>query len=115
MHKYALSEQGAADMLKAFAAVTVSDLVLMMPVSLLYFLVKDYMEGNLGARAGFYIGGVAAALSASLLFGMDGPIEVHNPGGTNRVAFERLDGRRFRAALGGNTAVVAKGELGPDA
>ena len=34
----------------------------MMPVSLLYFLVKDYMEGNLGARAGFYIGGVAAAL-----------------------------------------------------
>ena len=28
MHKYALSEQGAADMLKAFAAVTVSDLVL---------------------------------------------------------------------------------------
>lgn len=62
MHKYALSEQGAADMLKAFAAVTVSDLVLMMPVSLLYFLVKDYMEGNLGARAGFYIGGVAAAL-----------------------------------------------------
>ena len=62
MHKYALSEQGAADMLKAFAAVTVSDLVLMMPVSLLYFLVKDYMEGNLGARAGFYIGGVVAAL-----------------------------------------------------
>ena len=62
MHKYALSEQGDADMLKAFAAVTVSDLVLMMPVSLLYFLVKDYMEGNLGARAGFYIGGVAAAL-----------------------------------------------------
>ncbi len=62
MHKYALSEQGAADMLKAFAAVTVSDLVLMMPVSLLYFLVKDYMEGNLGARAGFYIGGVTAAL-----------------------------------------------------
>lgn len=62
MHKYALSEQGAAAMLKAFAAVTVSDLVLMMPVSLLYFLVKDYMEGNLGARAGFYIGGVAAAL-----------------------------------------------------
>lgn len=49
MHKYALSEQGAADMLKAFAAVTVSDLVLMMPVSLLYFLVKDYMEGNRAA------------------------------------------------------------------
>ena len=56
-----------------------------------------------------------AALSAGLLFGMDSPIEGHNPGGTNRVAFERLDGTRFRAVLGGDTAVVAKGELGPDA
>lgn len=37
MHKYALSPQGASDMLKAFVSVTVSDLVLMIPVSLLYF------------------------------------------------------------------------------
>ena len=35
MHKYALSPQGASDMLKAFVSVTVSDLVLMIPVSLL--------------------------------------------------------------------------------
>ena len=47
MHKYALSPQGASDMLKAFVSVTVSDLVLMIPVSLLYFIVKDYMEGTL--------------------------------------------------------------------
>ena len=46
MHKYALSPQGASDMLKAFVSVTVSDLVLMIPVSLLYFIVKDYMEGH---------------------------------------------------------------------
>lgn len=63
MHKYALSQQGAADMIKAFISVTVSDLVLMIPVSLLYLLVKDYMEGNLAGRGGFYIGGVVITLA----------------------------------------------------
>ena len=62
MHKYALSEQGAADMMKAFISVTVSDLVLMIPVALLYLLVKDYMEGNLAGRGGFYIGDVVITL-----------------------------------------------------
>lgn len=62
MHKYALSQQGAADMIKAFVSVTVSDLVLMIPVSLLYFLVKDYMEGNLAGKGGFYIAGVLITL-----------------------------------------------------
>ena len=55
MHKYALSSQGAQDMIKAFISVTISDLILMIPVSLLYFLVKDYTEGNLAGRGGFYI------------------------------------------------------------
>ena len=50
MHKYALSSQGAKDMIKAFISVTISDLILMIPVSLLYFLVKDYTEGNLAGR-----------------------------------------------------------------
>lgn len=62
MHKYALSQQGAADMIKAFISVTVSDLVLMIPVSLLYLLVKDYMEGNLAGKGGFYIAGVLVTL-----------------------------------------------------
>lgn len=62
MHKYALSEQGAADMMKAFASVTVSDIVLMAPVSLLYFLVRDYMDGRLAGRVGFYIGGTVITL-----------------------------------------------------
>ena len=62
MHKYALSEQGAADMIKAFVSVTVSDLILMIPVSLLYLLVKDYMEGNLAGKGGFYIGGIVITL-----------------------------------------------------
>ena len=62
MHKYALSEHGASDMLKAFVSVTVSDLVLMIPVVLLYFLVKDYMESNIAFKAGFYIAGIVITL-----------------------------------------------------
>lgn len=63
MHKYALSPQGASDMLKAFVSVTVSDLVLMIPVSLLYFIVKDYMEGTLQGKDGFYIAGIIVTLA----------------------------------------------------
>ena len=36
-HKYALSEQGTNDMIKAFLTATVSNIVLMFPVGLLYF------------------------------------------------------------------------------
>ena len=60
-------------------------------------------------------GCTAVALASSLLFGMGSPIEVHNPGGTNRISFERTDEQSFRARLGGNTSVVTKGEVGPDA
>ena len=52
-HKYALSDQGAKDMIKAFISVTISDIVLMFPVGMLYFLVKDYMEGTLSGRGSF--------------------------------------------------------------
>ena len=38
-HKYALSEQGAREMIKAFISVMISDIVLMFPVGLLYYLV----------------------------------------------------------------------------
>ncbi len=62
MHKYALSDQGAKDMIKAFISVTISNLILMLPVSLLYFLVKDYMEENLAGRGGFYIAGIIVTL-----------------------------------------------------
>lgn len=49
-HKYALSEQGAKDMLRGFVTVTISNIILMLPVGMLYMLVKNYMnhtlEGN---------------------------------------------------------------------
>lgn len=55
MHKCALSEQGAKDMIKAFVSVTVSNLVLMVPIALLYYMVKDYMEGNLAGKGFWYV------------------------------------------------------------
>jgi len=45
-HKYALSQQGARDLVKSCLASAGMDIVLMLPVGLLYFLVKDLMEGN---------------------------------------------------------------------
>ena len=63
MHRFALSDKGAADMIKAFISVTISDLVLMVPVSMLYFLVKDYMNGTLSGRGGFYIAGCIISLA----------------------------------------------------
>ena len=58
MHKCALSEQGAKDMIKAFVSVTVSNLVLMVPIALLYYMVKDYMEGNLAGKGFWYAAGI---------------------------------------------------------
>ncbi|WP_334299804.1 ABC transporter ATP-binding protein [Butyrivibrio sp.] len=46
-HKYALSHQGAKDMEKAFAACTLSNIVLMLPVGILYTLCGDLFEGIL--------------------------------------------------------------------
>lgn len=58
MHKCALSEQGAKDMIKAFVSVTISNLVLMVPIALLYYMVKDYMEGNLAGKGIWYVAGI---------------------------------------------------------
>ena len=57
MHKYALSKQGASDMIKAIISATISNIILMVPVALLYYLVRDYMAGNLGDKVIFYVAG----------------------------------------------------------
>ena len=46
-HKYALSRQGAIDMIKAFISVTITNIVLMMPAGVLYMLIKDLLDGGL--------------------------------------------------------------------
>ncbi len=61
-HKYALSEQGTKDMIHAFVCVTISNIVLMFPVALLYYLVKDYMEHTMKGRGLFYLAGCVICL-----------------------------------------------------
>lgn len=46
-HKYALSDKGAKGMIRAFIAVTLANLVLMLPVGLLYVLSSYLLEGEL--------------------------------------------------------------------
>ena len=46
-HKYALSEQGAKDMIKAFAACTFANLAQMMPVGILFMMTGDLLNGQL--------------------------------------------------------------------
>lgn len=60
-------------------------------------------------------GCAAAALSANAVLHMESPVDVANPGGVNRIAFQRLDALSYRVSLGGATAVAAMGEVGPDA
>ena len=61
-HKYALSDYGAWGMLRAFLAVTLANLVLMMPVGLLYVLVRNLLSGSVSADAlPFFACGILAA------------------------------------------------------
>jgi ATP-binding cassette subfamily B protein len=54
-HKYALSRQGAVDMIKACISVTITNMILMMSAGILYTLIKDVLEGNLDKdRIPFY-------------------------------------------------------------
>lgn len=67
-HKYALSDQGARDMVKAIVAVTISDIVLMVPVGILYLLASDILKGTIARdRIPLYIGGTVAALLLIIL------------------------------------------------
>lgn len=62
-HKYALSEKGAKDMVKAFVAVTLSNLVLMLPVGLMYKLSSYLLDGKIPDKhKGFFAVGVIVTL-----------------------------------------------------
>jgi ATP-binding cassette subfamily B protein len=62
-HKYAASEQGAKDLVKSCLTCAAMDIVLMLPVGLMFFLVKDLMEGNPLDTWG-YVWKIAACLVA---------------------------------------------------
>ena len=63
-HKYALSDKGAKAMLRAFAAVSLSNIVLMLPVGLLYRLVSYLLDGELPReQLGFFIAAIVVVLA----------------------------------------------------
>ncbi len=63
MQKYALSRQGAKDLIVATISCVVHNLMLMLPVSLLYFLVSDLYEGGVSqSHLWIYIVGMVAGV-----------------------------------------------------
>ena len=66
--RYALSEQGAKDLVKGCLACVLQNLSFMFPVGLLYFLTADLMNGGVpGGKIAFYIIGCAVCIGLILL------------------------------------------------
>ena len=63
-NKFALSDQGAKEMILGILSVVAQNLAFMFPVTLLYLFTGDYIDGvNLHSKTGFYIGGIAVCLA----------------------------------------------------
>lgn len=66
--KYALSEQGAKDLVKGCIACAIQNISFMFPVGLLYYLMGDMMNGGVHSdRIAFYIVGCVVALGLIML------------------------------------------------
>ena len=66
--KYALSEQGAKDLIKGCLACVLQNLSFMFPVGLLYYLVSDLMNGRVpGGKIPFYVAGCVVCIGLILL------------------------------------------------
>ena len=66
--KYALSEQGAKDLIKGCLACVLQNLSFMFPVGLLYYLVSDLMNGGVpGGKILFYVAGFVMCIGLILL------------------------------------------------
>ena len=66
--KYALSEQGAKDLIKGCLACVLQNLSFMFPVGLLYYLVNDLMNGGVpGGKIPFYVAGCVVFIGLILL------------------------------------------------
>lgn len=62
MHKYALSRQGAKDLIKGIVACTLQNISFMLPVTLLYLFVKGLLNGNVKSNTLFFVGGAIICL-----------------------------------------------------
>ncbi len=61
--RFALSRQGALDLIKGCIACVVQDISFMIPVGLLYYFVMDIMNGDINvSRIIFYVAGILACL-----------------------------------------------------
>jgi ATP-binding cassette, subfamily B, bacterial IrtB/YbtQ len=65
--KYALSEQGAKDLIKGCLACVLQNLSFMFPVGLLYYLVSDLNGGVPGGKIPFYVAGCVVCIGLILL------------------------------------------------
>lgn len=66
--KYALSEQGAKDLIKGCLTCVLQNLSFMFPVGLLYYLVSDLMNGGVpGGKIPFYVAGCVVCIGLILL------------------------------------------------
>ena len=66
--KYALSEQGAKDLIKGCLACVLQNLSLMFPVGLLYYMVSDLMNGGVSSgKIPFYVAGCVVCIGLILL------------------------------------------------
>lgn len=62
-HKYALSDKGAKGMIRAVASVTLSNVILMLPVGLLYMLSSYLLDGELPReKLGIFIAAIVVVL-----------------------------------------------------
>ena len=66
--KYALSEQGAKDLIKGCLACVLQNLSFMFPVGLLYYMVSDLMNGGVSVeKIPFYVAGCVVCIGLILL------------------------------------------------
>ena len=72
--KYALSEQGAKDLIKGCLACVLQNLSFMFPVGLLYYLISDLMNGGVpGGKSTSQGAGLPQPKRGRLLIEHDGP------------------------------------------
>ena len=62
-HKFALSRQGAKDLLKGVIWCTLQNIVFMVPVSILYFFVNDLLSNTMNQHMPIYIISIIVALA----------------------------------------------------
>ena len=66
-HRYALSDQGAKQMIWACISVTLSNLVLMFPIALLYRLASYLLQGQLPENKSFFVIGIVVVVVLIIL------------------------------------------------